>query len=104
MFVSSIFVLRGAWDVHQKASVANIERGEALRTLNDLEMRTGEFQASLGYLETGHGVERELRKKFSVAKPWEEVVIIVDETDQNGKNSGVLGQSFWSRVKAVWQD
>jgi cell division protein FtsB len=99
LFVACVLVARGAWGVHQKALIADSERNQALKAQEELQGRAIELEASLARLRSDQGVEEELRQKFTVAQPGESVVIVVDETDKTGKNTGVSGsESFWSRV------
>lgn len=95
----SIFVTRGAWQVYQKAAIARAERVEAERSLAELDARTEGFEASIARLKSEQGIEEEIRQKFTVARPNEEVVVIVDETDKKSKNGEVpREQSFWKKL------
>lgn len=95
-----VLVARGAWGVHEKALIARAERAEALASLQDLSVRSQELQESLERLKSDQGVEEELRQKFAVAKSGEEVVVVVDETAQNGKNTQIAETGFWDRFVA----
>lgn len=99
LFVVFVFVVHGAWNIHKKALIARAESEEALRILKDMEARSEELQESLAELKTSQGFEKELRQKFAVARPGEEVVIVVDEKGKKSENmeeSGVKG--FWAQI------
>ncbi|OIP65380.1 hypothetical protein AUK15_01810 [Candidatus Nomurabacteria bacterium CG2_30_43_9] len=83
------FVGKGAWGIHQKAQIAISERNIAQRSLLELEARTVELQASLIRLKSDIGVEEEIRQKYSVVRPGEEVVVIVDDRAKKSENSKV---------------
>ena len=90
------FVGRGAWNTHQKAQIARSERSIAERSLNELESRTSELQASLIRLKSERGIEEEVRQKYTVARPGEEVVIVVDDSVKKGENSKTVSEKgFW---------
>lgn len=84
-------VARGAWNIHQKSLIAKTERDRAAQNLAELELRTKDLEGSITTLKSAFGEEGELRQKFSVAGKGEDLVVVVDETDQNGKNTGATG-------------
>ncbi len=99
LFVVLILVGRGAWGVYQKAEIARSERDITLRSLTELEARTSELRASMARLTSSRGVEEEVRQKYTVARPGEEVVVVVDDSVKKGKNSGAAEEkSFWQRI------
>ena len=86
------FVGRGAWNTHQKAQIARSERNIAERSLTELESRTSELQASLIRLKSSRGIEEEVRQKYTVARPGEEVVIVVDDSVKKGENGETVAE------------
>ena len=99
LFVLTIFVARGAWKVHEKALIARTERDESVHALAGIRDRNATLEASLLRLRSGEGIEDEVRQKFSVAGPGEEVVVVVDENDKKGKNRDeALPRSWWQRL------
>lgn len=81
---------RGVWRIQEKVSVARAERDLAERSFADMQSRTEELQASLARLKSERGIEEEIRQKFTVALPGEEVVVVVDESAKKGKNGDVV--------------
>ncbi|MDO8604448.1 MAG: septum formation initiator family protein [bacterium] len=99
LFIVLFFVARGAWRIHQKAQIARSERDIAARSLLELQSRTAELKLSLEHLKSEQGVEEEVRQKYTVARPGEEVVIVVDETDKKSENGEALQtKSLWARM------
>lgn len=88
----------GAWNIYQKASIARAERGRAERALTDLQDRTTELEASLARIQSERGVEEDIRQKFTVARPGEDVVIVVDDITQKSENSEAGSKSIWARI------
>lgn len=94
-----ILVTNGAWGIYQKAAIARAERDRAARSLTDLETRTSELQASLARLQSTNGIEEDVRKKFNVVRPGEDIVVVVDDTMKKSENSGAgTSTSVWSRI------
>lgn len=90
---------RGAWSIHQKAGIAQAERDIAAHSLSELESRNTELQASLARLKSDRGIEEEVRQKYTVARPGEDVVVVVDEKakkSENGETS--TGESWWQNI------
>lgn len=90
--------LNGAWGIYQKAAIARAERDRAKRSLAELEARTTELQASLARLESEKGIETDVRQKFTVALPGEDVVVIVDDPAEKSKNIETP-RGFWAHVR-----
>ncbi|MFA5997750.1 MAG: septum formation initiator family protein [Candidatus Paceibacterota bacterium] len=98
LFVALVFVTRGAWGIHQKAEIAISERDIAARDLAEKQSRVSELNTSLTRLKSDNGIEQEIRQKYDVARPGEEVVKIVDDSSKKGENGGVVEKSFWQRI------
>lgn len=89
----------GAWNIYQKAAIARAERDSAARSLADLQSRTAELQASLVQLQSERGVEEDIRQKFTVVRPGEDVVVVVDDSTKKSENSeAVAPKGFWARI------
>lgn len=96
LFVVLFAVGKGAWAIHQKAGIARSERDIAERALSELETRTAELQESLALLKSERGIEEAVRQKYTVARPGEEVVVVVDDSAKKGKNGEAMEQkSYW---------
>lgn len=92
-----INVGKGSWDISQKARVAETERGIAEKDLADKQNRNAELHTSLERLKSTQGVEAEVRQKYSVALPAEELVVVVDDASKKGENGDATNtQSIWS--------
>ena len=51
---------------------------DAEKNLNNLEARKVELDKKVQYLSNDRGIEAEMRRNFDVARPGEQVVIIID--------------------------
>lgn len=54
-------------------------REEAEAHLKELESRRADLEKKVEYLSNERGIEAEMRRNFDVARPGEQVVIILDE-------------------------
>lgn len=80
------------------------KQGEALKSRNDYRVQLEELnqkQADLATrienLSTDRGLEAEVRTRYRVVKPGEQLVIVVDNEESK---SGEKGDSWWKKVKA----
>ena len=74
------FLAHGTWKMYQRYSFTAIERQKIEMTAANLQQRRDMLANSLEMLNTGDGVERQIRDKFLVVKEGEYVVTIVDKT------------------------
>lgn len=67
--------------------------------LTELQERNNALEISLERLKSSQGIEDEVRQKYAVARPGEEVVVVVDASDKKGKNEDeVQEKSFLQRI------
>ena len=94
---------QGLWRIQEKVTIARAERDLAARSFADLQSRTEELQASLARLKSDSGIEEEVRQKFTVARPGEEVVVVVDESAKKGKNGEAMEKrSIWEHIQSFF--
>lgn len=78
VFAVVIVVLASAvWGIAKKESVARHAVRDREAELAALELRRAAFEANVAELSTTRGQEAALRKSHGVAKPGEEVIIVV---------------------------
>ncbi len=71
---------RGVWGIYSKQLIAVENRFEAERELAALAAREQFLESEVNKLTTENGIALEIREKYNVRKPGEEVVVIVDAT------------------------
>ena len=67
--------------VYQRYSIEQdmvARREEAAFQLKQLEVRRAELEKKVEYLSNERGIEAEMRRNFDVARPGEQVVLILD--------------------------
>lgn len=106
LFILAVFlfvVSNGAWRIYQKAAIARTERDRAAQSLADLQARTTELQTSLARIQSQRGVEEDVRKKYTVARPGEDVVVVVDDSAKKSENSEASSTpSIWARITSFF--
>ena len=85
-----LFILvRAAWNIHEKAVVADERLSQAQAELAGLEQQKESLSDSISYLSTPAGMEAELRDKYHAVKAGESVAVIVDDASGSASSSGV---------------
>lgn len=100
LIVVSVFLLRSVWDVYKKSVVARISMDEARSDLEALQLKKTGLEREINSLSTERGIEEELRRRFQVVKPGEQVLVIVDKNDN--KKAPLVRNDSWYEV--VWKE
>jgi cell division protein FtsB len=74
----AVLLAQGAVGVYMKHRESEARLQETAATLEAVEQRIAGLEDEIAYLETPQGMEREIRTKFSVARPGEKVVVVLD--------------------------
>lgn len=86
LLVVAIVLFNSVWDVYKKNSVARINSEEAIKTLEALKKKKEGLEKEISKLSTERGVEEELRRRFQVVRPGEEVIVIVEKQEREVPN------------------
>ena len=100
VLVIFIFLGRGVWDVYKKDEVARMNKDEALLKLNALKSKEEGLTAEIERLKSERGIEEELRRRFQVAKPGEEILVVIDKNQ--AKKELVSEREPW--YESVWNE
>lgn len=96
-------LVRGAWGAWQKQRESGNNLSRVEEELYGARSRERELSQTIERIKTPDGVENEIRQKFSVVKPGEEIVLIVDET-KNNTGSGGGSPSFVKKIGRWFAD
>jgi cell division protein FtsB len=96
------FLAHATWNVFTKEreSAANVI--EASREHDKLQSRQQVLTVEIQRLSTDQGVEEEIRNKYSVSKPGEHLLIIVDNASSTASTSQTH-ESWWDRFKKLFK-
>jgi cell division protein FtsB len=78
LFLSAVAAGWGAWGAFQKERESGAMRVNAEQQLADLEARRTQVTATIHDLSTDRGKEAVLREQYGMARPGEELVIVVE--------------------------
>lgn len=79
----------------QRQAVNN--RNNSIHELRDLEQKEADLSLKIDNLSTNRGMEAEVRNRYRVTKPGEQLVIVVDNNDSG--ETVPQGPSFWQKVR-----
>lgn len=96
-----LLALRSTWTIYEKQRESTEQRNIVERKTVDLFARERGLQDKIDTLQTEHGIEEEIRTKFSVAKENENVVVILDNSTTTDFTSTTT-KSFWQRFKGLF--
>ncbi len=89
------------WHIYVKEREASAEHMNEVRVLSDLSNRKTTLDEDLKKLDTSRGIEEEVRKRFPVAKPGEEEIMLVAATDPASATS-TRKNAFWNDLFDWW--
>lgn len=95
LFFVVILLGRATWNAYGEYVETQEQVARVQVEFDTLSSRAHDLSREVASLQTPEGVEKEIRKKFSVAKEGEQVVVIVDN---NEKVSNIQPESrfgFW---------
>lgn len=107
LFCLSLFLIYSAFNVYKKSRHAVSKNNAIEKELADLERRKIELESEITRLKSDFGAEEEIRKKFNVVRPGEEVLVIMDKNNENdkideGKNTGGFFSGIWQKIKDIF--
>jgi cell division protein FtsB len=97
LLVVLLVVSRGAWLLWNKNAVAKDNLVSSEIHLKQLEDRKRMLESKLSKIQTPRGLEEEIRTNFSVVKPGEKVINIVDpdKATTTATATPVKKRSWW---------
>lgn len=101
---------QGAWGMYQTFLRAKREAGVSQKTYESLAERREQMSASLDAVSSRLGMEIELRKRFDVGKPGEELIVVVDRdkpeasvvVDAPSRTWSDMLRNLFSDVWSLW--
>jgi cell division protein FtsB len=93
-----IWLLNAVWKVYKKQDMTKDNLAKTAIDLEDLKAREKMLSLEIDRLKTEGGTEEEIREKYGLVKPGEEVLVVVDNNDNINSNSTSTKIGFWQRV------
>jgi cell division protein FtsB len=69
----------------------------------ELSQKKDDLESRLSYLSSPYGLEKELRRRFNLKKPDEELAIIIDRKAPNSGNESGPAESLRQRLTAFFK-
>ncbi|MEI6057369.1 MAG: septum formation initiator family protein [bacterium] len=96
--VVAVVLVRGAWNVYEKESASRNYLDQARTELTKVTATQQDLAASVAALQTQQGVEADIRHKFRVVKPGEQIAVIVDNSASDSTPVATSTSGFWAWV------
>ena len=102
LIVLIVFLVGPVWSVYQKERAVRAEKSEAVGELEALLARKAFLEAEVARLSSKRGIEEEVRTKFPVAQPGEEVIVVVDE-EETATSSVNVSSGLWRKARNLFR-
>lgn len=99
LFLLILFFARAVWNVYQKATLSAANALSAEIELHKLQERKNLLDSEVKRLSTDTGVDEEIRAKYSVSKPGENIIIIVPDNVETEETQPVVAETLWTKIK-----
>ena len=96
--VIAVVLVRGAWNVYEKESSSGDYLDQARTELAKVTATQQDLAASVAELQTQQGIEADIRHKFRVVKPGEQIAVIVDGPASDSAVVATSTPGFWARL------
>ncbi len=97
LLILTIILIKAVWGVHKKQDLTKDNLAKTATVYQGLQAREKMLSSEIERLKTESGTEEEIREKYGLVKPGEEVIVVVDDPDQDsGPTSSPI--SFWQKV------
>jgi cell division protein FtsB len=93
------FLGNALWGVYKKQSLTRDNLDKTAATFDSLQAREKMLSSEIDRLKTVKGTEQEIREKYGLIKPGEEVIVVVDDGADPASVTAPSGASFWQKVK-----
>ncbi len=100
LLVAIFFLLNAVWKVYQKQDLTKDNLAKAAANLQGLQAREKMLSSEIERLKTESGTEQEIREKYGLVKPGEEVITVVDSNTATSTDFDTASNpaSFWQKI------
>lgn len=93
-----VLLINSVWGVYKKRAISKENLNKAQASLDTLLAREETLSNEIDRLKSTAGVEEEIREKFGLVKPGEEVIIVVDAESKLTDENMVENRNFWQKM------
>jgi cell division protein FtsB len=98
LIIFIVLAANAVWGVYKKQSLTKENLAQTAATFDGLQAREKMLSSEIEKLKTETGKEEEIREKYGLVKPGEEVIIVVNEGDDN-LDQDLAQNNFWQKIK-----
>ncbi|MEI8338047.1 MAG: septum formation initiator family protein [bacterium] len=103
LFIVLVFLANGVWNIYQKENESSTLDSDSKTKLNSLSSQADQLTANINKLSTDAGIDEELRLKYGVVKPGEEMIVVVPDNSATTSTSTKSIYSKWlDKVKSFF--
>jgi len=99
LLILILLLLKMVWGVYEKQALTKDNLAKTATSFEGLQAREKMLSLSIDKLKTDNGIEQEIREKYGLVKPGEEIIVVVDGEDNTSSGSVSSEISFWQKVK-----
>lgn len=98
LLIVILFIGKGVYDIYGRERQSAKLRAEAEGKMRELEAQKANLTREVEKLGSEAGVEEKIRSKFNVAKPGENVVLIVNDATTTATSTPGFFESLWAKI------
>jgi cell division protein FtsB len=99
LFIVIVLFFSAVWGVYKKQDLTKNNLNITASSLEGLRTREKMLSAEIERLKTESGREEEIREKYGLVKPGEEVIIVIEQASDTKNIMVSDSDSFWQKVK-----
>jgi len=107
VLILTVLMVKATINLYIKKLHSSRDLAAVSESVNTMRAREQELNIEIEKLGTQRGVEEEIRKKYSVVKSGEEMVVLVDEktppSDNNEVSEGFFART-WHKITNLFKD
>lgn len=96
--IIAIIFVKAAFSVYLKEVASRQYLDQAQTELAKVSATKAELSTSVASLQTQQGVEADIRHKFRVVKPGEQIAVIVDGSASDTSSVATSTRGFWATI------
>ena len=98
LVVLIVLLLNMVWDLYKKQETTKDNLTKTAATFEELQAREKMLSSEIDRLKTEGGIEEEIRDKYGLVKPGEEVIMMVNQDDSTSSDATSSGDGLWQKI------
>ncbi len=103
LFAISLFLAKDVWNIYQKEIESASLDSDSKAKLQSLSAQADQLNSNIKKLSTDAGIDEELRQKYGVVKPGEEMIVVVpDNSTTTSTSTESVYSSFFDKIRSFF--